>query len=38
MPPDINYDLRRSCPMDLENAQKKAIELEDDLISIGKWK
>ena len=38
MPPDINYDLRRAHPTDLADAQKKAIEFEDDLISAGKWK
>ena len=38
MPPDINYDLRRARPTDLADAQKKATECEDDLISAGKWK
>ena len=38
MPPDINYDLRRACPTDLADAQKKTIECEDDLISAGMWK
>ena len=38
MPPDINYDLRRERPTDLDDAQKKAIECEDYLISTGKWK
>ena len=38
MPPNINYDLRRTRPTDLADAQKKAIECEDDLISMGKWK
>ena len=38
MPPDINYDLRRAHPTDLADAQKKAIESEDDLISTRKWK
>ena len=38
MVPDINYDLRRSHPTNLVDAQKKVIELEDDLISMGKWK
>lgn len=38
MPLDINYDLRRSHPINSIDAQKKAIELEDDLISVGKWK
>lgn len=38
MPPDINYDLRRSHPIDLIDAQKKAIKFEDDLISVKKWK
>ena len=38
MPTDINYDLRRAHPIDLADAQKKAIECEDDLISVGKWK
>lgn len=36
MPPDINYDLRRAHPTNLENSQKKAIECEDDLIYVGK--
>lgn len=35
---DINYDLRRSHPIDLADAQKKVIKFEDDLISAGKWK
>ena len=38
MPPNINYDLRRENSTDLADAQKKAIECEDDLISTGKWK
>ena len=38
MPPDINYDLRRARPTNLADAQKKAIECEDDLISTKKWK
>ena len=38
MPPDVNDDLRRAVPTDLADAQKKAIECEDDLISAGKWK
>ena len=38
MPPDINYDLRRARPTNLADAQKKAIECEDDLIFAGKWK
>ena len=38
MPLDINYDLRRACPIDLAYAQNKAIEYEDALISARKWK
>ena len=38
MPPDINYDLRRAHPIDLVDTQKKAIECEDHLIFVGKWK
>ena len=38
MPPNINYDLRRVQPTDLVDAQKKAIECQENLISIGKWK
>ena len=38
MPPNINYDLRRERPTHLADAQKKAIECEDDLIFMGKWK
>ena len=30
MPPDVNYDLRRARPTNLADAQKKAIECEDD--------
>ena len=38
MPLDINYDLRWAHPTNLEDAQKKAVEFEDNLIFIGKWK
>ena len=38
MPSDINYDLRREHSTDLADAQKKAVEFEDDLISVRKWK
>lgn len=38
MPLDINYDLRRSHPMNLADAQKKVVELKDDLIFAKKWK
>ena len=38
MPPNINYDLRRACPIDLADAQRRVVEFEDDLISAGKWK
>ena len=39
MPPDINYDLRWSRPTNLGDAQRKFVELEDDMIfaNIQKW-
>lgn len=36
MSSDINYDLRRSHPIDLVAIQRKFIEFVDDLISMGK--
>ena len=35
MPLDINHDLRREHPTDLDDTQKKEIECEEDLISMG---
>ena len=36
MSPEINYDLRRARPTDLVDAQRRAIECEDDIITAGK--
>ena len=38
LPPNINYDLRRSRPINLADTQRKVVELEDDMISTRKWK
>lgn len=38
MPPNINYDLRKSHPIDLLDAQKNLIKFENDLILAENWK
>ena len=38
MLPNINYDLRRSHPINLIDVQRKEVEFEDDLISTEEWK
>ena len=36
-PSDVSFQLRRARPPDLAAAQTLAIEVEDDLLSSGKW-
>lgn len=36
MPPSMNFDLRRSCTVDLDVVQRIWLELEDDMISVGR--
>ena len=38
MPLDISFQMRRNVLADLATAQTMAIELEDDLIIVGKWR
>lgn len=38
MPSDINFDLRRAHPTNLGVVQRMKMELEDDMISAGRWK
>lgn len=38
MPPNINFYLRRAHPVDLEAVQRMTMEIEDDMISVGRWK
>ena len=37
MPPDISFHLRRDRVADVDAAQRLAVELEDNILAVGKW-